>query len=155
MLRKGPEQVPDSWLVFLIALILMQLASFVLATLSNLDDDYNHLLTFITHMLGMGIYAAILLATGFMRRIVPILSAIIACGAILILLFVAAFVLLNPFLGNDIAVVIATLIIIWSVPVEGHIIARGIEQHWYIGIVIAMIVFTAQYAFQSTMTGRV
>ena len=155
MLRKGPEQVPDSWLVFLIALILMQLASFVLATLSNLDDDYNHLLTFITHMLGMGIYAAILLATGFMRRIVPVLSAIIACGAILTLLFVAAYVLLNPFLGNDIAVVIATLIIIWSVPVEGHIIARGIEQHWYIGIVIAMIVFTAQYAFQSTMTGRV
>jgi len=155
LLRKGPEQVPDSWLVFLIALILMQLASFVLATLSNLDDDYNHLLTFITHMLGMGIYAAILLATGFMRRIVPVLSAIIACGAILTLLFVAAYVLLNPFLGNDIAVVIATLIIIWSVPVEGHIIARGIEQHWYIGIVIAMIVFTAQYAFQSTMTGRV
>ena len=155
MLRKGPEQVPDSWLVFLIALILMQIASFVLATLSNLDDDYNHLLTFITHVLGMGIYAAILLATGFMRRIVPILSAIIACGAILTLLFVAAYVLLNPFLGNDIAVVIATLIIIWSVPVEGHIIARGIEQHWYIGIVIAMIVFTAQYAFQSTMTGRV
>ncbi len=155
MLRKGPEQVPDSWLVFLIALILMQFASFVLATLSNLDDDYNHLLTFITHVLGMGIYAAILLATGFMRRIVPILSAIIACGAILTLLFVAAYVLLNPFLGNDIAVVIATLIIIWSVPVEGHIIARGIEQHWYIGIVIAMIVFTAQYAFQSTMTGRV
>ena len=90
-----------------------------------------------------------------MRRIVPILSAIIACGAILTLLFVAAYVLLNPFLGNDIAAVIATLIIIWSVPVEGHIIARGIEQHWYIGIVIAMIVFTAQYAFQSTMTGRV
>ena len=155
MLRKGPEQVPDSWLVFLIALILMQFASFVLATLSNLDDDYNHLLTFITHVLGMGIYAAILLATGFMRRIVPILTAIIACGAILTLLFVAAYVLLNPFLGNDLAVVIATLIIIWSVPVEGHIIARGIEQHWYIGIVIAMIVFTAQYAFQSTMTGRV
>ena len=155
MLRKGPEQVPDSWLGFLIALILMQLASFVLATLSNLDDDYNHLLTFITHVLGMGIYAAILAATGFMRRIVPVLSAIIACGAILTLLFVAAYVLLNPFLGNDLAVVIATLIIIWSVPVEGHIIARGIEQHWYIGIVIAMIVFTAQYAFQSTMTGRV
>ena len=155
MLRKGPEQVPDSWLVFLFALILMQFASFVLSTLSNLGDDYSHLLTFITQLLGMGIYAAIFFATGFMRRIVPVLSAIIACGAILTLLFVAAYVMLNPFLGNDIAVVIATLIIIWSVPVEGHIIARGIEQHWYIGIVIAMIVFTAQYAFQSAMTGRI
>jgi peptidoglycan/LPS O-acetylase OafA/YrhL len=155
MLRKGPEQVPDSWLVLLITLVLMQFASFIAATLINLGEDYSHLLTFITHLLGMGIYAAILLATGFIRRIVPVLSAIIACGAILTLLFVAAYVMLNPFLGSNIAVIIATLIIIWSVPVEGHIIARGIEQHWYIGIVIAMIVFTVQYAFQSTMTGRI
>ena len=85
----------------------------------------------------------------------PIVSAILACGSILTLLFVAAYVLLSPFLGGNIAVIVATLIIIWSVPVEGHIIARGIEQHWYIGIVIAMIVFIVQYAFQSIMTGRI
>jgi peptidoglycan/LPS O-acetylase OafA/YrhL len=155
MLRKGPEQVPDSWLVLLFALMLMQFSSFVAATLISLGEDYSHLLTFITHLLGMAIYTAILLVTGMIRRIVPILSAVIACGAILTLLFVAAYVMLNPFLGKDIAVVIATLIIIWSVPVEGHIIARGIEQHWYVGIVIAMIVFTLQYFFQSTMTGRI
>jgi hypothetical protein len=155
MLRKGPEQVPDSWLVFLFALALMQFASFVAATLINLGEDYSHLLTFITHLLGLGIYAAILLASGFIHRIVPVLSAIIACGAILTLLFVAAYVMLSPFLGSDIAVIIATLIIIWSVPVEGHIIARGIERHWYIGIVVAMIVFTLQYTFQSAMTGLI
>ena len=155
MLRKGPEQVPDSWLVFLFALILMQFASFVAATLINLGEDYNHLLTLITNLLGLGIYAAILFVSGFIHRFVPIVSAILACCSILTLLFVAAYVLLSPFLGGDIAVIVATLIIIWSVPVEGHIIARGIEQHWYIGIVIAMIVFIGQYAFQSTMTGRI
>ena len=155
MLRKGPEQVPDSWLVFLFALGLMQFASFVAATLINLGENYSHLLTFITNLLGMAIYSAVLFLTGQLRRFVPIMSAVIACGSILTLLFVAAFVLLNPFLGGDIAVVAATLIIIWSIPVEGHIIARGIEQHWYIGIVIAMTVFITQYAFQSTMTGRI
>jgi len=155
MLRKGPEQVPDSWLVFVIALLLMQFASFVAATLINLGEDYSHLLTFITNLLGMGIYAAILFVTGFFHRFMPIMSAILACGSILTLLFVAAYVMLTPFLGGDIAVVIATLVIIWSVPVEGHIIARGIAQHWYIGIVIAMIVFILQYAFQSAMTGRI
>ena len=137
MLRKGPEQVPDSWVVLLFALMLMQFSSFVAATFITLGEDYS------------------LLVTGMMHRVVPILSAVIACGAILTLLFVAAYVMLNPFLGKDIAVVMATLIIIWSVPVEGHIIARGIEQHWYVGIVIAMIVFTLQYVFQSTMTGRI
>lgn len=154
MLRKGPEQVPDSWLVLIISLLMMQLSSFAAVSLSSLGEDYNHLLTFMTHLLGLGVYAAILMATGFMHRVVPVLSAIIACGAILMLLFIATYLVLNPFLGSDMAVVTATLIIIWSVPVEGHIIARGIEQHWYIGIVIAMIVFTVQYAFQSTMSGR-
>lgn len=155
MLRKGPEQVPNSWLVFLFSLMLMLFASFVAAMLINLGEDYSHLLTFVTNLLGIGIYAAVLLASGFIRRFLPILSAIIACGSILSLLFVAAYVMLNPFLGDNFAVIIATLIIIWSVPVEGHIIARGIERHWYVGIVIAMIVFTLQYAFQSTMTGRI
>lgn len=155
MLRKGPEQVPDSWLVFLFALGLMQFASFVAATLINLGENYSHLLTLISNLLGMGIYSAVLFLTGNLRRFVPIVSAIIACGSILTLLFVAAYVLLNPYLGGDIAVVIATLIIIWSIPVEGHIIARGIEQHWYIGIAIAMTVFITQYAFQSTLTGRI
>jgi hypothetical protein len=155
MLRKGPEQVPDSWLVFIIALILMQFASFVAATLINLGDDYSYLLTFITNLLGLGIYAAILFVTGFLSRFVPIVSAILVCGSILTLLFVAAYVMLSPFLGSGIAVIIATLIIIWSVPVEGHIIARGIGRHWYFGIAIAMIVFILQYAFQSSMTGRI
>jgi len=155
MLRKGPEQVPDSWLVFLFALIMMQFASFVAATLINLGEDYSHLLTFITNLLSVGIYAAILFVTGFFHRFVPIVSAILACGSILTLLFVATYVMLNPFLGGNLAAIVATLIIIWSVPVEGHIIARGIGQHWYIGIVIAMIVFILQYAFQSTMTGRI
>ncbi len=154
MLRKSPEQVPDSWLVFLFALVLMQFSSFVAATLINLGEDHSHLLTLMTNLLGMGIYAAILFVTGFFHRFVPVVSAIIACGSILTLLFVAAYVLLNPFLGGNIAVIVATLIIIWSVPVEGHIIARGIDQHWYIGIAIAMIVFIVQYAFQSIMTGR-
>ena len=155
MLRKGPEQVPDSWLVFLFTLIMMQFASFIAATLINLGEDYSHLLTLITNLLGLGIYAAILFVSGFIHRFVPTVSAILACGSILTLLFVAAYVLLSPFLGGNIAVIVATLIIIWSVPVEGHIIARGIEQHWYIGIVIAMIVFIGQYAFQSTMSGRI
>ncbi len=155
MLRKGPEQIPDSWLVFLFSLILMLFASFVAATLINLGEDYSHLLTFVTNLLGIGIYAAVLFVTGYIKRFVPILSAVIACGAILSLLFIATYVMLSPFLGGNIAVIIAALIIIWSVPVEGHIIARGIEQHWYVGIVIAMIVFSVQYAFQSGMTGRI
>jgi hypothetical protein len=40
---------------------------------------------------------------------------------------------------------IANLILLWSVPVEGHIIARATERHWYIGILVALAVFILQY----------
>ena len=155
MLRKGPERVPASWLVFLFALTLMQLTSFVGATLIDYGDNYSHLLAFISNLLGMSIYAAILCLTGYANRFLQTISAIVACGAILGLLFVATYLMLKPFLGQDFAVILATLFIFWSVPVEGHIIARGIEQHRYLGIAIAIVVFIVQYAFQSTMTGRI
>ena len=155
MLRQGPEQVPASWLVFLLAVALMQLTSFVGATLIDYGDNYSHLLAFISNLLGMSIYAAILFLAGFANRFLQTISAIIACGAILGLLFVSSYVMLTPFLGKDIAVVLATLFIFWSVPVEGHIIARAIEQNWYLGIAIAMVVFIVQYGFQSMMLGRI
>ncbi len=155
MLRKGPEQVPASWLVFLLAVALMQLTSFVGATLIDYGDNYSHLLAFISNLLGMSIYAAILFLAGFANRFLQTVSAIIACGAILGLLFVSSYVMLTPFLGKDIAVVLATLFIFWSVPVEGHIIARAIEQNWYLGIAIAMVVFIVQYGFQSMLLGRI
>ncbi len=155
MLRKGPAQVPASWLVFLLAVALMQLTSFVGATLIDYGDNYSHLLAFISNLLGMSIYAAILFLAGFAKRFLQTISAITACGAILGLLFVSSYVMLTPFLGKDIAVVLAMLFIFWSVPVEGHIIARAIEQNWYLGIAIAMVVFIVQYGFQSVMLGRI
>ncbi len=155
MLRKGPAQVPASWLVFLLAVALMQLTSFVGATLIDYGDNYSHLLAFISYLLGMSIYAAIIFLAGFANRFLQTISAITACGAILGLLFVSSYVMLTPFLGNDIAVVLAMLFIFWSVPVEGHIIARAIEQNWYLGIAIAMVVFIVQYGFQSMLLGRI
>ena len=102
--------------------------------------------------IGLLIYSGVLFVTGYGKRLLPVLSAIIACGSILTLLFVAEYVLLQPFLGVRIASILATLIIFWSVPVEGHIIARAIQQHWFAGIAIAMVVFIMQVAFQQMLS---
>jgi hypothetical protein len=77
------------------------------------------------------------------------LSAIIACGSIITMAFVAEYMLVSPLLGEQVAGTVATLIIFWSVPVEGHIIARAIRQHWFVGIVISMVAFILQIGFQS------
>ena len=103
-------------------------------------------------MMGYLMYWLVLSATGFTRRFVPTLSCIMACGSVLTILTVAVFVLLKPFLGTTIAAILAWLILMWSVPVKGHIIARAIEQHWYIGIAIAFIVYFAQRVAYDVLT---
>ena len=155
LLRKGPESLPASWLVFGFAIVLMELSSLVAATLVDLGEDHSLVLSFLTGLVGMAIYASILFVTRFPHRLLQTLSAIVACGSILIFLFVAVNVTLSPLLGQDLARDISALVIFWSVPVEGHIIARAIGQHWYLGIAIAMGIFIVQFAFSSAMAGRI
>jgi hypothetical protein len=39
---------------------------------------------------------------------------------------------------------VGTLILLWSVPVEGHIIARAIDRQWFVGLFMAVAVFILQ-----------
>lgn len=98
--------------------------------------------------LGVSFYVLVLLVTGHSRRMLQTMTAILGCGAILTLLVFLETVLLRPLLGNTVAGLLALLIIFWSVPVEGHIIARAIDRHWYIGIALAVAAFALQLAFQ-------
>ena len=155
MLRKGPEHVPDSVVVLVLSIVLLLFSIFCSTVLVSAGEADDTLLTLITAVLGYVMYAAVLGVAGHLHRWIPTISSIMACGSILSVLMAAVFVLLGPFLGMPLVSLLALFILLWSVPVKGHIIARGIEQHWYVGIVIAMIVFIVQYAFQSTMTGRI
>lgn len=148
-LRKGPESVPSSLLVLAIALSMMVISSFAAATLIDVSAERNYLATFGAYGLGIAFYGAVIYLTGHAARMLAAISTIIACGSLITLLFVAEFVLLGPLLGRDVAGLIATLIIFWSVPVEGHIMARAIGQHWFVGIGIAVIAFMLQYGIQS------
>jgi peptidoglycan/LPS O-acetylase OafA/YrhL len=152
LLRKGPEHVPRSWLVLLLAVGLMVLSVFCANVLVPSTGERDYFVIYTSSLVGLLIYSGVLFVTGYGRRLLPVLSAIIACGSILTLLFVAEYVMLQPFLGVRIASILATLIIFWSVPVEGHIIARAIQQHWFAGIAIAMVVFIMQVAFQQMLS---
>ena len=88
--------------------------------------------------------AAVVVLAGHGPRLLQATMAFLGCGAIIGLLFVAANVFLSPFLSENLTGLIATLILLWSVPVEGHIISRTIDKHWYLGVIIAMAVFIFQ-----------
>jgi peptidoglycan/LPS O-acetylase OafA/YrhL len=153
-LRKGPEHVPDSWLLLVLAIAMMVFALFSAAALIEALAVQNYWLTFATNMFGLMFYGVVLFVFGFSRRIVRALTCILGCGAILTVLFVAEYVLFRPVLGAGAAGTIATVIVLWSVPVEGHIVSRSIQQHWLVGVAIAVAAFILQLGFQSAFSAR-
>lgn len=148
-LRRGPESVPASWLVFALALVLMAISSYAAVVLIDREQERDYAQTFLSYGLGILFYAAVILLAGRASRMLQSISSIVGCGSIITVFFVAAFLVCKPLLGNDGAAVVATLIVLWSVPVEGHIIARAIDQHWFVGIAIAMTAFVLQFVLQS------
>lgn len=89
-------------------------------------------------------YWFVLIVTGYTRRLVPTIAAIMATGSILTMLHSVVFALMRPIATANLTVTIAWLILIWAIPVKGHVIARAIGQHWFAGIAIAMTIFVMQ-----------
>ena len=149
-LRKGPEHVPDALLVLGVSIGLFALAMATSTVLAETSEGVA--MSVAAAAVGYVLYWIVLGVTGFTRRLVPTLASIMACGSLLTLLMVAAYVLLLPILGASLASLTAWLIHMWSVPVKGHIIARAIEQHWYIGIAVALAIYIMQRAAYQSMT---
>lgn len=151
-LRKGPDSVPASWLVLAIALVLMGLSSCASVVMIDVDRERSYPLMLLAYALGILFYSAVVLLSGRAKRLLQAISSIVACGSIITLFVVVVFVAGTPLLGREGAAAAATLVLFWSVPVEGHIIARAIGQHWFVGIAIAMTAFVLQYALRTGFT---
>ncbi len=154
LLRKGPEHVPDSAFVLGFAVALLLAATAASGGLAQAADGDNTLMSLVSSLLGYLLYWIVLALTGFGRRLVPTLAAIMACGSILTLGMIVALIIVTPLLGGAPAATVVWLILIWSVSVKGHIIARAIERHWYTGMAIALSIFILQYVAYLAMTGR-
>ena len=146
-LRKGPDAIPYSWILTLIALLLWLLSGLVIMLMTAELDDQDYLVSTFTGVVGLACYASVVVLSGYTPRLLQTLTAILGCGALIGFMYIAGAVFLTPFLGANIANIVVTLILLWSIPVEGHIIARAIERHWYVGIVAALAVFVFQLFF--------
>lgn len=152
LLRKGPDAIPRSGVLLVLIVGLWLFSSLAGLALIKQFDESNFFLGLFSGMVGILCYAVVVVASGHASRLLQTISAILGCGALISLAFVAEYVLLMPFLGERPTGLIANLILLWSVPVEGHIIARAIDRHWYIGILIAIIVFVLQLFLFSAMS---
>ncbi len=150
-LRKGPDAIPHST-VLLAIVIGLWLFSGVVVTLTSPDlDQASFLFGTLGALAGLGCYAAVVLLFRRGARLLQALVAILGCGALLSLMSAAADVFLKPLLSANLSNTVVALILLWSVPVEGHIISRTIERHWYLGVVIAMAVFVLQLVLYRQM----
>lgn len=151
-MKKGPERVPDSPLVLLVAfgLLLVAIAGPNLLLAGSAEDNIATSLA--NAFLGYLLYWIVLLLAGFRRRAVPTIASIMACGSILTIAMIIVVVVLTPLGGPVFASLPASLILFWSVPVKGHIIARALDRHWYVGIAIALCIFIIQYVAYQAMS---
>ncbi len=150
-LRKGPDAIPHSTFLFVLIIALWLFSGLVMTFLTTELDAKDFVIGTITGVAGLLCYAAIVVLSGKRARLMQTVMALLGCGALLSLMFVAGNVFLTPFLSENITNFVVTLILLWTVPVEGHIISRTLDRHWYIGVAIAMAVFVFQLVLYSVM----
>lgn len=154
LLRRGPEDIPHSWLMLNLCIGLWLSALLATTVMIANFDKIDAGIAVGSAAVGVFCYFVVLSIAGFGARLLQTLSALIGAGALISFAMLAILVLMTPFFGRNIANLGAFLLLVWSVPVKGHIIARAINQHWYAGIVIALAIFLLQLAFTESMTPR-
>jgi len=146
LLRKGPESIPRSGVLLLMSLVLWVVAAVAFTSLIENADGADVRRELLNFVLAMSCYYAVLVSSGHSERILQTLTALIGCGALMALCFTAALVSIGQLAGQAFISMLAILYLIWSMSVEGHIIARAIDRVFYIGVLIAFAIFVFQYA---------
>ncbi len=155
LLRKGPEAIPNSWILLYMSIGFWMLALVsTVALIANYGAD-DAWISISSAALAAVCYLFVLVAMGYGSRAIPTLAALIGSGAVIWFMQLASIVLLGPVLGSDRAGLVAFVVLVWSVPVKGNIIARAINWHWYAGIVIAFSIFLLQLAFTQFMSPEI
>lgn len=151
LLRKGPDALPRAPVMLFIAIALWMLSSIgAWITLDSYTGN-TFLLGLLVGIIGLIIYALLINATGKAGRIRQSITAIIACGAVISFSVLFAEAALPLFLSKEQASAVVTVMWLWSVPVEGHIIARAIERPWYVGLTAATTVLFVQLFLLSSL----
>lgn len=148
-LQKGPDSIPHSRLLLVILVTLWLAAGMLMMVVTPELDGRDFVIGTLIGAIGLCCYAAIIMLSGRSPRLLQAMLALLGCGALISLLFIAGDAVLTLVAGESTAGIFATLILLWSVPVEGHIISRTIERHWYVGILVAVAVFALQMMLYS------
>lgn len=142
--RKGPSDIPNSPLLLVVAAGLWFLVGIFGMIVDDSYDSSGFLVNLILTVIGVGLYSIIVNIFGKGDRFMRAMIAVLGCGAIFNLTYLGGQSVLKNLLGAEESQIYWELILMWSILVEGHIIARTIDRQMFIGILFAMAVFFAQ-----------
>lgn len=144
LLRKGPDQLPHSTVLLLFVGGIWFAVGSIGVVLVDTYSGQTLLVDLILTALGFGLYAIVVRIFDRSERLLRAVTAILGCGAILgVALFGGRYVLMT-ILAVEETSLFSELILLWSILVEGHIIARTIDRQLLIGFLIALAVLIVQ-----------
>jgi len=144
LFRKGPESVPRSSILLIMSLVLWGLAIAAYNTVFAPTNQVSFQREVFGFILGLACYFSVLAVAEVKERALQTFTALIGCGAIMVLCFIAMVVTVGQLLGNLFVNLLVVAYLIWSISVEGHIIAKAIDRALYIGVIIAAVIFVVQ-----------
>lgn len=147
LFRKGPADVPHSIPLLLVVSIYWCFIALLSSILLDSGQQGNFLFDLAIASVGLIIYIFIINLFGYKERIICFLTTILGCSVIFnLILFLIEFALSSILSGDNIRLILQ-IIWLWSIPVEGYIVAHTIDRQWIFGFLITIAVFFLQLQF--------
>ena len=141
LLRRGPDSLPDAWLV-LYAAIGMWIGGILLMAAIAPGIGVGDLLPIIAGWVSsLLLFAIVIAVAGYPQRIRQSLSAIAGAGAAILLVQVLAASIMLPLNVGTAANLAVQILLLWAVFVKGHIVAMAISVRPILGVGISVIVY--------------
>ena len=144
LLRKGPQDIPHSSFLLVVVAFFWLVVGLLAVVFVETYKSSGLLIDLTLAITGLGVYAIVVRAFGYGERLTRCFTALLGCSVIFSVALFSARLLLPTVLTENEAGWAVQLIWLWSIPVEGHIIARTIDRLWSIGFLIALTVLIGQ-----------
>jgi uncharacterized membrane protein YeaQ/YmgE (transglycosylase-associated protein family) len=144
LFRKGPDEIPNSSLLFIVVATIWFLVGVIAVMVVESYKSPDLFVDLILAIVGLVFYAIVVNSFGRSARLVQCFTALLGCSVVFSIVLFAGRTILPMLITEDETGWAVQLIWLWSIPVEGHIIARTIDRQWIIGFLIALAVLFAQ-----------
>ena len=144
LLRKGPDDIPHStFLLVVVAFLWFAVGLFTVVLIESYKNS-SLLIDLALAISGLAVYAAVVSAFGHRERLTRCFAALLGCSVVFSIVLYSGRLILPMMVTEHESELAVRLIWLWSIPVEGHIIARTIDRQWAIGFLIALAVLIGQ-----------